>query len=65
MFEIVACQFGRQFPELVLKYMSSEFIANYIKVDTNDGELNENESEEMLEKIERLSITLHEIKTLN
>lgn len=62
MFEIVACQFGRQFPELVLKYMSSEYIANYIKVGTNDGEINENESDEIIENIEHLSITLHESK---
>eukprot|EP00105_Crassostrea_gigas_P041542 XP_019925690.1 PREDICTED: serine/threonine-protein phosphatase 6 regulatory ankyrin repeat subunit C-like isoform X3 [Crassostrea gigas] len=62
MFEIVACQFGRQFPELIFKYMSSEYIANYINVGTNDGEINENESEEMLENIEHLSITLHDSK---
>lgn len=62
LFEIVAYQFGRQFPELILKYMSSEYIANYIKVGTNDGEINESESEEMLEDIEYLSITLHESK---
>lgn len=42
--------------------MSSEYIANYIKVGTNDGEINESESEEMLEHIEYLSITLHESK---
>lgn len=62
MFEIVACQFGRQFPELILKNMSSVYIANYIKVSPNDGEINENESEELLENIEHLSITLHKSK---
>lgn len=35
LFEIIAYHFGRQFPELILKYASSNYIANYIKVDTN------------------------------
>lgn len=32
MLEIIAYHFGRQFPELVLQYMCSDYIANYIKV---------------------------------
>lgn len=38
-FEIVACHFGRQFPELMLKYMSSDYIAHYIKVEKNNGKI--------------------------
>lgn len=34
--EIVAYHVGCQFPELILQYMSSDYIANYIKVDTNN-----------------------------
>lgn len=34
MFEIFAYHFGQQFPELVLKYMSSDYIANFLTVDT-------------------------------
>lgn len=33
MFEIIAYHFGRRFPELILQYASSNYIANYIKVD--------------------------------
>ncbi|XP_065923472.1 uncharacterized protein [Magallana gigas] len=38
MFEIVACHFGRQFPELMIQYMSSDYFANYIKVNGNESE---------------------------
>lgn len=60
LYEIVACHFGCQFPELILKHMSSEYIANYVNIKSNDGEINESESDEMIEHIERLSITLQE-----
>lgn len=33
MYEIVAWHFGRCFPELMLQYMDSDYIANYIKTD--------------------------------
>lgn len=33
MFEIVAFHFGEQFPEFILQYMSSDYIAHYIKLD--------------------------------
>lgn len=36
MIEIVAYHVGCQFPKLILQYMSSDYIANYIKVDTNN-----------------------------
>lgn len=35
MFEIIAYHFGCQFPELILQYMSSSYIANYIKINKN------------------------------
>lgn len=34
MFEVIAYHFGSRFPELILQYMSSDYIANYIKVAT-------------------------------
>lgn len=36
MFEITAYHFGCQFPEMILKYMSSEYIANYIRLETHE-----------------------------
>lgn len=36
MIEIVAYHIGCQFPKLILQYMSSEYIANCIQVDTNN-----------------------------
>ncbi|XP_052691393.1 uncharacterized protein LOC128169274, partial [Crassostrea angulata] len=33
MLEIIAYHFGRHFPELILQYMDSDYIANYIKLD--------------------------------
>lgn len=44
MFEIVAYHFGRRFSGLMLFYMSSDYIANYIKVETCNTEKTENES---------------------
>ncbi|XP_052691399.1 uncharacterized protein LOC128169278 [Crassostrea angulata] len=35
MLEIIAYHFGRHFPELILQYMDSDYIANYIKPDKN------------------------------
>lgn len=34
MFEVIAYHFGSRFPELILQFMSSDYIANYIKVAT-------------------------------
>lgn len=36
MFEITAYHFGCQFPEMILKYMSSDYIANYITLETHE-----------------------------
>lgn len=40
MFEIIAYHFGRQIPELILQYASSNYIANYIKVDKHNSQNN-------------------------
>lgn len=48
LFEITACHFGRQCPEMILQYMSCDFIANNIKVDTRENDAfirSENENE--------------------
>lgn len=45
MFEIVAWHFGNQCPELILQYMSSDYIAHYIKVNTYKSKENEKESQ--------------------
>lgn len=37
LFEIIAYDFGRQFPELILQYASSKYIAYYIKLDKDDS----------------------------
>lgn len=34
MFEIIAYHFGCQYPELILRVMSSDYIANYIEIET-------------------------------
>lgn len=49
MFEIMACHFGRQYPELMMKYMSSDYIAHYIKVGRNKSENRRSENEESKE----------------
>lgn len=48
LFEIVAYHFGRQYPDIILKCMNSDYIANYIKIDkcTFVGINKKNESEE-------------------
>lgn len=33
-FEITAYHFGRQFPEMILLHMSSDYIAYYVKVNS-------------------------------
>lgn len=38
LFEITACHFGRQCPEIILQYMSCDFIANNVKVDTFEND---------------------------
>lgn len=48
LFEIVAYHFGRQFPDIILRCMSSDYVANYIKLDTCTliGKKSEFENEE-------------------
>lgn len=38
MIEITAYHFGCQFPEMIIQYMSSDYIVNYIKLETHDIE---------------------------
>ncbi|XP_055995755.1 uncharacterized protein LOC125671725 [Ostrea edulis] len=49
MFEICAYQYGKQFPEQILLYMSSSYIANYVKPQTsepaNDNQMKEKRSD--------------------
>lgn len=55
MFEIIAYHFGCRFPELILQVMSSDYIANYIKLDTSgkgdDKCKTENYSYESIENV--------------
>lgn len=46
MFEIIANHFGCQFPEIIIKYLSSDYIANYIKLESHDTEKRELENGE-------------------
>lgn len=46
MLEIITYHFGRQFPELVLQYMCSDYIANYIKVNTTNTKKRKRETED-------------------
>lgn len=61
MFEIVACHFGRQFPEVMIQYMSSDYITRYIKVDKYESENRTSANEESSEcKASSLCIILTE-----
>lgn len=59
MLEITAHHFGRQFPELMLNYMNSDYIANYIKVEASNGAEREI-AREIVDKedVNKLHITL-------
>lgn len=46
MFEIVAYHFGRRFQGLIIQYMSSDYVAHYIRLDTSEIENRESEDEE-------------------
>ncbi|XP_062569488.1 uncharacterized protein LOC134231543 [Saccostrea cucullata] len=58
MFEIVAYHFGCQFPELILQFMSSSYIANYVKLQKNENQYllkkyeNENSLRSSCEQVE-------------
>lgn len=43
-FEIIAYHFGSKFQELIIQYMSSDYIANKIKIETDNVDGKENES---------------------
>lgn len=43
-FEIIAYHFGSKFQELIMQYMSSDYIANKIKIETDNVDGMENES---------------------
>jgi hypothetical protein len=45
MFEICAHQYGQQFPDQMLLYMSSSYIANYVKPQMCDPECKEKQSD--------------------
>lgn len=45
MIEILAFHFGSPFPKLILQYMSSNYIANYIKVSRRDPDMRKKETE--------------------
>lgn len=60
MFEIVVYHFGRKFPELILQFASSNYIANYITVDKDNSQKRNRGHEN--EKIIDLCIQLHESK---
>lgn len=45
MFEIIAYHFGHRFPNFILQYASSNYIANYIKINQNDSQKRENDIE--------------------
>lgn len=65
MYEIVAWHFGRCFPELMLQYMDSDYIANYIKTDkvkTNVNVMEERDTVAGRENVNNLCITLQEPK---
>lgn len=59
-FEIVAYHFGRKFPELILQFASSNYIANYITVDKDNSQKRNRGHDN--EKIIDLCIQLHESK---
>ncbi|XP_062594112.1 ankyrin repeat domain-containing protein 17-like, partial [Saccostrea cucullata] len=60
MFEITAYHFGRQFPELIIEYMKSSYIANYVKLQTCETQKQKN----METKVEATDISSEE-KTEN
>lgn len=43
MFEIIAFSFGSEYPELMIQIMSSDYVADYIKVSKSDSTTNEEE----------------------
>jgi ankyrin repeat protein len=50
MLEICAYQYGQQFPEQMLQYMNSSYIANYVKPQINETGMRETESDSQSSK---------------
>lgn len=61
MFEIIAYHFGRHFPEVILENLNNEYIANYIKIDTNSSRKRKRDSDEETDQTveNRDSVTKH------
>lgn len=55
LFEIIAYHFGRRFPELILQYMSSYYIACYIKIDTQNSKKRKRKNENEDDNVENKS----------
>lgn len=53
LFEIIAYHFDRRFPELILQYMSSYYIACIIKIDTNNTKKHKRKKENEDDKLEK------------
>ncbi|XP_062613364.1 uncharacterized protein LOC134275141, partial [Saccostrea cucullata] len=51
MFEIIAYHFGSKFPDLILQFMSSSYIANYVKLQKHEMLKLENEHKQASEKV--------------
>nr|XP_034320280.1 uncharacterized protein LOC105342216 isoform X1 [Crassostrea gigas]XP_034320282.1 uncharacterized protein LOC105342216 isoform X1 [Crassostrea gigas]XP_034320283.1 uncharacterized protein LOC105342216 isoform X1 [Crassostrea gigas] len=51
MLEIIAYHFGRHFPELILQYMDSDYIANYIKPGTYKRRKRKREDDELEQSV--------------
>ncbi|XP_062576594.1 uncharacterized protein LOC134238482 [Saccostrea cucullata] len=63
MFEIIAHHFGSQFPNIMLQFMSSSYIANYVKLQKDEMLKLENENKHVRETIVVNSGGKNEINT--
>ncbi|XP_062568316.1 uncharacterized protein LOC134230492, partial [Saccostrea cucullata] len=62
-FEIIAHHFGSQFPNLILQFMSSSYIANYVKLQKDEMLELENENKQESENVAVSSGDKNEINT--
>ncbi|XP_062597965.1 uncharacterized protein LOC134259396 [Saccostrea cucullata] len=62
-FEIIAHHFGSQFPNLILQFMSSSYIANYVKLQKDEMLELENENKQESENVAVSSWDKNEINT--
>ncbi|XP_056006706.1 uncharacterized protein LOC125658404 [Ostrea edulis] len=60
MFEICAYHYGKQFPDQMLLYMSSSYIANHVKPQTSESGIESNDKNNEREESSDLCIRLHE-----